>query len=355
MHKNKVVDAAGTIVGGLLVLAAAKAVSKISTYKFRDRVVLISGGSRGLGLIMARRLGREGSKLVLLARDQDELERAKLELLSSGCEVATKVCDITDEEQVNQAVDFAVEQYGTIDVLLNNAGVIQVGPMSSMTKKDYEDALNTHLWGVIYLTNAVLPHMRKNKGGRIVNIASVGANVSVPHLLPYCVSKYALRGYSEGIASELRRENIFVTTVCPGLMRTGSHVNALFKGQNKKEYALFSVSNALPFVSIDGDSAGKQIIEACRRGDSELIITLQAQMLSKMNGVFPELTSSIMKGVSSLLPGDVEDDADGSGKENTPGYDSQSAISPSILTVPADAVVAKNNELMPYLKNSNQA
>lgn len=344
MSKANVAGTAAKVALGLLALGAVKVISKINEISFKDKVVLISGGSRGLGLIMARRFGREGAKLVLLARDEMELNRAIQELTDDGINAISKVCDITDEQQVKDAVAHAHEHFGTIDVLINNAGIIQVGPMDSMTKEDYELALNTHLWGVIYLTNAVLPIMRENKGGRIVNIASVGANISVPHLLPYCVSKFALRGFSEGISGELRKENILVTTACPGLMRTGSHINALFKGQNKKEYALFSISNALPMLSIDGDCAGKQIVEACRRGDAELIITLQAQALSKLNGIFPELTTNIMQGVCNFLPSN-ETGADDAGETNVPGWRSQSSVSPSVLTEPADSVSGKNNEI----------
>ena len=344
MSKVNVAGTAAKVALGLLAFGAVKVLAKVNEFSFRDKVVVISGGSRGLGLVMARRLGSEGAKLVLLARDEFELNRAIEEMTNDGINATSKVCDITDEKQVKDAVSYARDYFGTIDVLINNAGVIQVGPMDSMTNDDYEQALNTHLWGVIYLTNAVLPIMREHKSGRIVNIASIGANVSVPHLLPYCVSKFALRGYSEGISTELRKENILVTTVCPGLMRTGSHINALFKGQNKKEYALFSISNAMPMLSIDGDCAGKQIIEACRRGDSELIITLPAQALSKLNGVFPELTNNIMQGVCKFLPSNETSEGD-AGDTNVPGWQSQSKISPSVLTEPVDSVSAKNNEI----------
>ena len=88
--------------------------------------------------------------------------------------------------------------------------------------------------------------MKRRGGGRIINIASIGGKIAVPHLLPYVASKFALVGLSEGLRAELARDRIYVTTVSPGLMRTGSHLNALFKGQHKKEFALFSVANASP-------------------------------------------------------------------------------------------------------------
>ncbi len=341
LKKSTVTEKTFSVVVGLLALGAIKVLTHKPKFGFADKVVVISGGSRGLGLLLGRELAKEGAKLVLLARHQDELDRAELELTELGAEVLAIACDVTNEKQVKKAVEEAATCFGTIDALINNAGIIQVGPMESMTNDDYKTAIDTHFWGPMYLTEAVLPFLRKNQGGRIVNIASVAANVSVPHLLPYCVSKYALRGFSEGITSELRKENIYVTTVCPGLMRTGSHVNALFKGQNKKEYALFSISNALPFFSTTGESAARQIIDASRRGDSELIITLQAQILSKLNGVLPGFTNDVMHVVTKLLPGP---DGEGSGTKNATGFESQSEISPSVVTAPADSQVFKNNE-----------
>src|SRR4029434_5355216 len=103
--------------------------------------------------------------------------------------------------------------------------------------------------------------------GRIVNIASIGAKIAFPHLLPYTASKFALAGLSEGLRTELAQDGIYVTTVSPGLMRTGSHVNALFKGQQRKEFALFSAANA--WISTSSTRAARQIVEACRYGSSE--------------------------------------------------------------------------------------
>src|ERR687891_1372920 len=103
--------------------------------------------------------------------------------------------------------------------------------------------------------HAVIPLMKRQSYGRIVNIASIGGKVAVPHLLPYVASKFALVGLSEGMRAELLKDGIYVTTVSPGLMRTGSHLNAFFKGQHKKEYALFSIANALPLFSTSSKRA----------------------------------------------------------------------------------------------------
>ena len=131
-----------------------------------------------------------------------------------------------------------VDEIGQIDVLVNNAGIIQVGPLDTMTAEDFRRALQTHFWGPLNTILAVLPQMRMRKAGRIVNISSLGGRVSIPHLLPYSASKFALVGLSKGLHSELRKEGITVTTVCPGLMRTGSPRNAEFKGKHRAGYCM---------------------------------------------------------------------------------------------------------------------
>jgi len=230
-------------------------------------------------------------------------------------------------------------RFGRIDMLVNNAGVIQVGPLELQTQKDFEDAMAVHFWGPFYTMQAVVPKMRRQGSGRIVNIASIGGKVAVPHLAPYCASKFALVGLSNAMRGELVKDNIFVTTVCPGLMRTGSHVNALFKGQNEKEFAWFSIGNALPFSSISAENAARQIINAARRGDAEAIISIQAEFAAKMNNLFPELTAEILTLINQILPS-----PGGIGKSLAKGKDSESWISPSFLTTLADHQIDKNNE-----------
>ncbi len=208
------------------------------------------------------------------------------------------------------------------------------------TQKDFEEAMAVHFWGPFYTMKTVLPEMKRRGDGRIVNIASIGGKMAIPHFAPYCASKFALVGLSSAMRIELAKDNIFVTTVCPGLMRTGSHVNATFKGQNEKEYAWFSISNALPIASINGERAARRIIEACRRGDAEAIISIQAQIAAKINNLFPELTAEISALVNQILPGDG-----GIGEDYASGKESASSVSPSILTALSDKESYQNNEL----------
>lgn len=330
---------AWAIAGAGALMATRALVRKWSAYELRDKSVLITGGSRGLGLVMAREFAREGARVAICARDVEELERARADLAERGARVLAVPCDVTERAQVNELVNVVRDHFGRIDVLVNNAGVIQVGPVEVMTVEDYEEAMRTHFWGPLYATLAVLPEMRGRREGRIVNISSIGGKISVPHLVPYSASKFALVGLSEGLRAELRKDGVMVTTVCPGLMRTGSPRNAIFKGKHRAEYAWFSISDALPVSAMKAERAARQIIAACKRGDAEVVLSIQAELAVKFHGLFPGLTADLLGLINYLLPG-----AGGIGKRRAKGKDSQSSWSPSLLTVLNEAAARQNNE-----------
>ena len=331
--------------GALAACAVAAAAAVVIARQFRrpnsfaGRVVLITGGSRGLGLEMARLFAAEGARVAICARNDEDLTRAVVEL-QSLTDAIRLVCDVTSQEQVDEAVAHVVERWGAIDVLVNNAGIIQVGPLDSMTLDDYRNAFDKHLWGPLYMIQAVLPHMRRQGGGRIVNISSIGGKISVPHLLPYCASKFALVGLSEGLRAELAADNVSVTTVFPGLMRTGSPRNALFKGQHRAEYAWFSISDSLPGITISSRRAARQVLAACRHGRAHLAISLPCKVAIRVHGVFPGLTADVLALVNRSLPS-----ATPGGTESKSGEESFSNWSPSALTWLNERAAAANNEV----------
>jgi NAD(P)-dependent dehydrogenase (short-subunit alcohol dehydrogenase family) len=311
-------------------------------YDFRGKSVVITGGSRGLGLVLARQLVRQDARVVLLARDDDELQRAAVDLRAQcrKADVLTIQGDVRSRADAYRAIAQAIEEYGRVDVIINNAGIIQVGPLDHMTLSDYDDAMQTHFWGPLYMTLAAIPHMRRQGRGRIVNISSIGGKLSVPHLLPYSASKFALTGLSDGLRAELARDNIAVTTVCPGLMRTGSPVNALFKGKRAQEYAWFAIADSLPLGTMSAERAAGQILAACQRGDAELIIGVPAKLAVFARTLAPEVVAKALALMHRGLPTVSGRDGDVAEK----GRMSESAWAPSALTAPTYAAARRNNE-----------
>lgn len=286
------------------------------------QVVLITGGSRGLGLALAHEFGQHGCRLALCARDADELARAKEDLAAKGYEVHTVACDLTDTTQVNGLIAEVTAQYGQVDILVNNAGVIEVGPVQNMQRRDFEDAMNVDFWGVLDTILAVLPQMQTRKSGRIVNITSIGGKVAFPHLLPYAAAKFAATGLSEGLHSELKRDGITVTTIVPGLLRTGSYFNALFKGNKTGEFVWFSLGDTLPGGSISAERAARETVAATRRGSAERILSVPASLLSRLNGLAPSTTGHLLTLINNAVlppPSDVPgSDTISPGKEAEP-------------------------------------
>ena len=336
--RNNWLAAAGV---GALVAAATLWSGRRGAYSLEGRVVLITGGSRGLGLILARQAVAEGAKVAICARDAEELERARKELAGGGAEVLALLCDVTQPEEVRRLVDDVEQQLGTIDVLVNNAGIITAGPLDHAELRDYEDSMNTHFWAPLHAMQAALPAMRRRGEGRIVNIASVGGKVAVPHLAPYCASKFALVGLSESFRAELLQHGIKVTTVCPNLLRTGSPRHAIIKGQHEKEYTIFTITDSLPLLTEDADAAARQIWSACRRGDAEIIVGLPAKLLSAFHGLFPGTTSDLLSLVNRMLPGPTGPEGD----ERQLGAESETPLTRSPLTATTRKAERQNNEV----------
>jgi NAD(P)-dependent dehydrogenase (short-subunit alcohol dehydrogenase family) len=325
-------------------VAAGIAATRIYRTHFdpEGKTVFITGGSRGLGLLLAREFAARGAKVAISARDPEALNRAAADIRRFGAEVMAVETDITMREEAEAALDQIRRKFGPVDILINNAGTICVGPVEVMTIDDFRASVNTHFWGPYFTTMAVLPGMRQRKQGRIVNISSIGGKISVPHLLPYSVGKFALTGFSEGLRAELLKDNIWVTTVCPGLMRTGSPRNAFFKGNNEAEYAWFSISDALPVLSINAERAARTIVRACVRGQAEVVLSLPAKVAVKFNGLFPSVSPSLMALANRFLPS-----ANGSPqeKEAKPGKQSYSRVSPSWVTTLNEQAAEANNQI----------
>jgi NAD(P)-dependent dehydrogenase (short-subunit alcohol dehydrogenase family) len=329
---------------GTVALAATLWGNRRGSYDLNGRVVLITGGSRGLGLVLARQAVAEGARVAICARDEAELARARQDLLMAGAaesDVLTVARDITNETEVRTMVAEVEKRLGPIDVLINNAGIITAGPLDNMDIRDFEDSMAVHFWAPLHAMQAVLPSMRRRGAGRIVNISSLGGKVALPHMAPYSASKFALVGLSEGFRAELKQHGVSVTTVCPGLLRTGSADHALVKGQHEKEFAWFSIADAMPGFTLNAEQAGRQIWNACRRGDGEVILSLPAKFLAAFHGLLPGTTTDILSWMNRALPATGESPA---ANVRRTGFESESDITRSPLTALNRKAAAKNNE-----------
>ncbi|HLE00474.1 MAG TPA: SDR family oxidoreductase [Bdellovibrionota bacterium] len=267
-----------------------------------SKVVLISGGSRGLGLALARRFSRLGALPAICARNEESLSLIKQEFEAQGKPIHVFACDVSDPERVRAWISSVIERFGRIDILVNNAGIIQVGPASAMRPDDFHAAIDTIFYGTVNSTREALPELTKGRG-RIINITSIGGIVALPHLLPYTCAKFAMSGFSLALAAELRHRGILVTTVVPGLMRTGSYLNALFKGRREAEFDWFSLAATLPGVSMSAERAVNKIIEAAREGRPFVTIGFPAKVLRLVHALLPGFWVRFMSGVDRwLLP-----------------------------------------------------
>ena len=284
-----------------LTLAMASLLRRSEPYRWAGRVVAVTGGSRGLGLVLARAFSAHGARVVLIARDAAELARAKGSFPPTA-PVLTVPCDVRDPHATRAAVEEIVAAWGGIDVLVNNAGVIVSAPFVETNDDDFRALLDVHLWGTLYMSRAALPHLTRRHGARIVNIASIGGRIPVPHLSAYCASKFAQAGLSSVMAEELRGSNVRVVTVYPGLMRTGSHVNAQFKGDLRTEFAVFAAAGTTPGVSMGAERAARAIVRATERGRPEVVLPFAVRQIARLAALVPGAAQRVLAGVNGLLP-----------------------------------------------------
>jgi NAD(P)-dependent dehydrogenase (short-subunit alcohol dehydrogenase family) len=306
-------------------VAAEKLWKRATAFDLDGRVAVVTGGSRGLGFALCRELLGRGARVATCARGEEQLERARRRL---GGDALAVPCDVADEAQVRDFIDQVEERLGPVDVLVNNAGVIAVGPLATQTKADFEEMLAIQVWGSIHTTFAVLPGMRERGEGRIANVTSIGGKISLPWLLPYATAKFAAVGFSEGLRAELAGTGIKVTTVVPGLMRTGSFLSAYFKGDRPElEYALFTPLSSTPATTVAGTRAARRIVDAIRCGDAEVTLGLHAKLAARANGIAPGAVANVLSLVSRALP-------DVSGTERPRGSEIDSPVDDSFATTP---------------------
>ncbi|MVO89505.1 SDR family NAD(P)-dependent oxidoreductase [Streptomyces sp. p1417] len=270
-----------------------------------EHSALVTGGSRGLGLLIADRLAARGCAVTLAARDTSELEdaRDKLRRRHPGASLHTATCDVRDQEQVRAVLRTAHERSGGPDIVVANAGIIQVAPLDSIGADEFRSAMDTMFLGALHTALESLPYLRESThGGRLALISSVGGLMGVPHLLPYACAKAATGVLAEGLHAETAADGVTVTAVYPGLMRTGSHLHAQFGGDRGKEYGWFSALAGAPLVSMNAQRAAERIADAVVRRRTRLVLTPAARAADLAHGVAPALTTRLNGLMARLLP-----------------------------------------------------
>jgi len=291
------------VAGFSLVVAVRAARRRFRRLDLAGRVAVVTGGSRGLGLLIAEELGRRGARVAICGRDPRALDEAERRLREQGIDVLARRVDLGDRGQAEVFVERAALEWDRLDILVNVAGVIRVEPAEATTLHSIGEAMRSNFWSAAHTTFAALPHLREQAGkARIVNVVSIGGRVAVPHLLGYSASKFALAGFSEGLAAELERAGIRVTTVFPWLMRTGSFYNAEFGGDAGRELAWFRAGASLPLITIGARRAARRVVRALVDGERVVHLGLAAAVLARVHGVAPGLTVRAMTIVDRLLP-----------------------------------------------------
>jgi NAD(P)-dependent dehydrogenase (short-subunit alcohol dehydrogenase family) len=269
---------------------------------------VVTGGSRGLGLLLADRLRARGCTVTVTARDGDELDRARAYLLeghpSGGPPVRTEVCDVRDRDAMRTLYERTADETGSVDIVIANAGTIQVAPVEEIGPQEFRDAMETMFMGTVHASLEALPHLRRSPAkGRLALIGSVGGLLSVPHMLPYSCAKSAVGALAEGLQAELGTSGVSVTAVHPGLMRTGSHLHAEFGGDKGREFAWFSALAGTPVLSMDARRAAERIVVAVENRRTRIVLTPAARAAGLAHGVAPTLTTKVSALSARLMPG----------------------------------------------------
>ncbi|MCV0373796.1 MAG: SDR family oxidoreductase [Nitrosarchaeum sp.] len=253
---------------------------------FKNKVVLITGASSGIGKQTAIEFAKKGSQVILVARRKPKLEQVEKELEKFNVPVMIHQCDVSDKSQVLTMSRAVLDKFDSVDVLVNNAGFAIFGTVSDLTVEDIESQMATNYLGMIYCTKNFLPSMIKKKSGHIVNVASVAASFGLPGIAPYCASKFAMLGFSEGLKHELKGTGIGITVVSPIMVRTDFFDHPSFK----------KIPKYSP-TSLSANTVAKAILKAANSPRLEIIVPSVVRGAVWMKNTFPYVINPIVGSV----------------------------------------------------------
>ena len=216
-----------------------------------NKVVVVTGASSGIGESTAKLLARHGAKVVLGARRKDRLDAAVKEISAAGGKAISVAVDVTKRAEVEALIKAAVDSFGRVDVIVNNAGIMPIAPIESLKVDEWDRQIDVNIKGVLYGVAAVLPHMQKQKSGHIINLASVfGIKVFAPGGVVYSATKSAVRALTEGLRMELHSQNIRCTMISPGAVATELPEGSSEEATRKNLREFYKTTMAIPANSI---------------------------------------------------------------------------------------------------------
>lgn len=280
--------------------AAVYAWRRLPRRHTQGRTVLITGGSRGLGLELAREFLAAGARVALCARNQAELERARQRLAPAGEPVSIHVADISDPQDVDRLVSEVAERWGRLDILVNNAALFMSGPMALMRVEDYERILKVNLIGTIIVTETCRPYLERRGG--VITIVSAAGLLPAPHLAPYAVSKAGVSMYAQLLEVELADRGLETMAVYPSYMPTGVSYHADYRGAVAAEQHTVQRLMQVPFLAVDQRRGAGIIVDAWRYGRRVVIYPAVVRLSVMLTGLVPEFVLRIARRANRYYP-----------------------------------------------------
>lgn len=266
------------------------------------RTAIITGASQGIGRATALKFASHGYDLVLAARQPDRLDQIADEIRAMGRTVLAVSTDVRDAKQVEHLIQQAVANFGIIDVLINNAGIFALGPVEAFSLEDWQQIIDTNLWGYIHTIHALLPHFLSQNKGIIVNISSIGGIEPIPYQVPYTVSKYAVTGLTQSLRAELSPKGIHVCGIYPNFIRSRIIERTIFRDKDKQgadnRYNLVNRAIHSPILEKPEDVA-KAIWNAVEHQRSDILVG-SANLSQIVYRFFPGVMKALYRRVLGL-------------------------------------------------------
>ncbi len=249
---------------------------------YSGKIVVITGASSGIGKESALEFAKLHASVVLVSRDRNKLEEVTKELLKYQTRILVCACDISQKDQVNEMSKQVLEKFGTVDVLVNNAGFGIYGNSNDLKVEEIESQMRTNYLGMVYCTKTFLPKMLEQKSGHIINVASVAASFGIPGMAGYCASKFAMLGYSESLYHELKGSGVGITVVSPIMVRTNFFNHNSFN--NMPRYT----------TTLSANTVAKTVVRAASSPRLEIVVPQFVRIAIWFKHTFPYLINPIV-------------------------------------------------------------